>query len=106
MSPPDYELSVKPNKSMTYRLTAIGLSIAFLMVVAIAAEPAPPAVSASELATRLNDWQQDGSSNVRLRMEVKQPAGATALQIQIKARRTKAATDVVYQVLWPKERKG
>ena len=28
------------------------------------------------------------------------------LQLQIKARRTKTATDVVYQVLWPKERKG
>ena len=41
-------------------------------------------------------------------MEVRQPAGGTktVLQLQLKARRTKAATDIVYQVLWPKERKG
>jgi hypothetical protein len=60
------------------------------------------------LASRLSAWQQDGVSYARLRMEVKQPPGTTksALQIQIKARRTKMNTEVVYQILWPKERKG
>ena len=42
---------------------------------------------------------------VRMRMEVKGPT-QEMLQIQIKQRRTKASTEVVYQVLWPKERKG
>ncbi|HYR57075.1 MAG TPA: outer membrane lipoprotein-sorting protein, partial [Chthoniobacteraceae bacterium] len=47
------------------------------------------------------------SSYIRLRLEVKQPgAAANVLQIQIKGRNTKAATELVYQVLWPKERKG
>ena len=43
-----------------------------------------------------------------LRLEVKQPGDTTkiTLQLQIKERRTKSATDLVYQVLWPKERKG
>ena len=45
---------------------------------------------------------------MRLRLEVKQPADTTkiSLQLQIKERRTRTATDLVYQVLWPKERKG
>lgn len=49
--------------------------------------------------------QQDGVSYVRLRLEV---TGATkiALQLQIKQRRTKTVSEIVYQVLWPKERKG
>jgi hypothetical protein len=45
---------------------------------------------------------------VRLRLEIKQPGDTTkiSLQLQIKERRTKTASDLVYQVLWPKERKG
>jgi len=45
---------------------------------------------------------------VRLLLEVKQTAdnAKSALQVQIKERRTKTTADVVYQVLWPKERKG
>jgi hypothetical protein len=71
-----------------------------------AADPAPPALSASDLAARLSAFHD--TSYVRLRLEVKQPAGAVkvALQLQIKERRTKTTADVVYQVLWPKERKG
>lgn len=51
---------------------------------------------------------QDGSSSVRVKMETQAPAGTSkgVLQLQIKARRTKAGSEVVYQVLWPKERKG
>ena len=33
-------------------------------------------------------------------------AAKTTLPLQLKERRTKSATDIVYQVLWPKERKG
>ena len=67
-----------------------------------------PALSASELAARLSAGRQDGSSFVRLRLEVKPAGGAakTTLQLQIMERRTKSATDIVYQVLWPRERKG
>jgi hypothetical protein len=65
------------------------------------------AISAKDLAQRLSALQA-GTSYVRLRLEVKLPGDTTkiALQIQIKERRTKSATDVVYQILWPKERKG
>ena len=69
-----------------------------------AAEPAAP-MSANELATRLAALQQDSASYVRLKMEIKGAAKET-LQLQIKQRRTASATEVVYQVLWPKERKG
>lgn len=70
-----------------------------------AADPAPPAISAADLAAKLSALQQDGSSFVRLKMAVKGAAKST-LQLQIKQRRTKAATEVVYQILWPKERLG
>lgn len=62
------------------------------------------AMTASQLAAKLSA-QQQGTSYVRLRMDIK---GATSetLQVQIKQRRTKSAAEVVYQVLWPKERKG
>ncbi len=70
-----------------------------------AAEPAP---SAKDLAASLSALQQDGSAFVRLKMAVK-PAGGgpkTAFQLQIKQRRTKSSTEVVYQVIWPKDRAG
>ncbi len=65
------------------------------------------AISAKDLAARLSTLQQDGSSFVRLKLDVK-PAGAAkfSLQLQIKERRSAKATEVVYQVLWPKERAG
>jgi hypothetical protein len=66
-----------------------------------------PGTSAKDLAAELAA-RQEGSAYVRLRLEVKQPDGAAkeTLQLQVKQRRTKTGTDVVYQVLWPKERKG
>ena len=70
------------------------------------AAPAPATISASELAGRMNAARQ-GSALIRTRLEVKSPdAASVILQLQIKERRTGAATDLVYQVLWPKERKG
>lgn len=61
--------------------------------------------SASDLASKLSAVQQDGESYIRLRMEI---AGAKkeTLQLQIKQRRIKAGSEVLYQVLFPKERKG
>jgi len=67
-----------------------------------------PALTAQNLAARLGASVQDGSSSARLKMEVQKPGGGskTVLQLQVKARRTRAATDIVYSVLWPKDRKG
>ena len=92
---------------MTFRLASAALGCALAVFSATAADT-PPAISATDLAAKLSTLQQDGASYVRLRLEVKQPPGTTktALQIQIKQRRTRNATEVVYQVLWPKERKG
>lgn len=58
--------------------------------------------TATELAAKLSASQQDGSSYVRLKME----ARGVTLQLQIKQRRSASATEVVYQILWPKERLG
>ncbi len=82
------------------------LSFAILATapVASAADPAAPA-SAVELASRLSALRQDGASYVRLRLEIN-GAKKETLQLQIKQRRTKNSTEVVYQVLFPKERKG
>ncbi len=90
---------------MIFRI-ALTFCLAVFAFPALSAEPGAEAISAKDLAARLNAWQQDGISYVRLRMVVSQPSGKNTLQIQIKARRTKTTTDVVYQILWPKERKG
>jgi outer membrane lipoprotein-sorting protein len=59
------------------------------------------ALSAKELAAKLSALQQDGSSLVRLKMTT-----TSTLQLRIKQRRTANSTEVVYQILWPKERAG
>jgi hypothetical protein len=83
------------------------LGITVLTLSAHSAESIGTPLSAKDLAASLSAVQE-GSSYVRLRLEVKQPAGTAqiTLQIQIKQRRTRTVTDVVYQLLWPKERKG
>jgi outer membrane lipoprotein-sorting protein len=93
--------------SMISRVTVVVLGLASLVSSACAAESEPSAMSARDLAARLSDLQE-GTSYVRVRLEVKQPSDTTktSLQIQIKQRRSKTAADLVYQVLWPKERKG
>src|SRR5271155_1638084 len=89
------------------RLAAATIGFALLFSSARGADTAPAALSAKDLATGLSALQ-DGASYVRLRLEVKQPPDTTkiTLQLQIKERHTKTATDLVYQILWPKERKG
>jgi hypothetical protein len=59
------------------------------------------ALSAKDLAAKLSALQQDSSSLVRLKMTT-----TSTLQLQIKQRRTANSTEVVYQVIWPKERTG
>jgi hypothetical protein len=90
-------------------LPPIGLALLCIAIAiySAAAEMASPTVSARELAGRLSALQ-NGTSYVRLRLEVKQPPGTIKvdLQLQIKERRTKTTSEAVYQVLWPTERKG
>jgi hypothetical protein len=77
-----------------------------LLISSAFAQDAPP--SAKDLAAQLSNNIQDGSSLVRLKMNVRQPnvGGKMVLQLQVKSQRTKESTDIVYQILWPKERKG
>lgn len=46
--------------------------------------------------------KETGSQFVRLKMDV----GGASLQVQIKSRVSDSAADIVYQILFPKERKG
>lgn len=62
-----------------------------------------PATTAADFASRLNAIRADGTSFARLRLEIN---GGGAIQIQAKERRTQAGADAVYQILFPKERKG
>src|SRR5260370_24512266 len=63
-------------------------------------------MSAAERADRLNAVSQ-GNALIRTKLEVRPLDGARrVLQLQIKQRRTKTATDLVYQALWPDEHKG
>lgn len=55
----------------------------------------------SELAAKLRA-KEAGSTFVRIRMQ----AGGDTLQVQIKSRVSDSAADIVYQILFPKERKG
>ena len=78
-----------------------------LFVPSVIAEQAAP-ISALDLAARLSANVQDGSSSVRVRMEIRASAGGSksVFQLEIKARRTRTATDIVCQVFWPKDHKG
>ena len=80
---------------------------AMLSIISVSdAEPAPPAMSAAELAGRMDAVSQ-GNALIRTKLEVRSGDGTKrVLQLQIKQRRTKTSTDLVYQVLWPNEHKG
>jgi outer membrane lipoprotein-sorting protein len=82
------------------------LSSTFPAFQAGAAGDPPAQMTAAELAGRLSELQ-DGTNYIRLKMDVRASGGArSAFQIQIKERRSRSASDVLYQILWPKERKG
>ncbi len=59
-------------------------------------------LSAQELASQLAAFRENGSALVRLRMET----AGTTLQVQVRERRSPQGADVLYQILWPRERKG
>jgi hypothetical protein len=93
--------------SIILRITASILGFMLSVSLAGGTDPESSVMSARDLAATLSA-RRDGTSYVRLRLDVKQPNDTTkiALQLQIKHRRTNGANDLVYQVLWPKERKG
>lgn len=81
--------------------TLKALSFVFLTSLAAAQDDGPA------LAAKLHSAVQDNASTVRLKLEFPSNSGEkVVLQLQAKARRTAVGTDILYQVLWPKERKG
>ena len=94
-------------KTFYQKISRLTVFFALLAGFAGAAEP-PPAMTAKDLAAKLSALQQDGSSYVRLTLDVKPPPGSPkiALQLQIKQRRTATVSEVIYQVMWPKARAG
>ena len=87
-----------------FGLTTLAATLAVACV--RAADPADGPMSAAELAARL-DSLREGSALIRSKLEIRSPdVGQRVLQLQIKERRTKTSTDLVYQVLWPNEHKG
>lgn len=99
-------MNTAPDPFRPALLRAAFLSVTLLLSQVGAQDAAP--LSARDLSARLSANLQDGFSSVRLRLEIHGPAGGpkTVLQLQVKARRTTTATDLIYQVLWPKERRG
>ena len=90
------------NQTAFFRFVCLSVALVFPQLHAQDAAP-----HAKELAARLSANVLDGSSLVRLKMEVKKSGGEkVTLQLQVKARRTNASSEVMYQVLWPKDRKG
>jgi hypothetical protein len=94
---------MNPSRLLSARLITVIVGL-MLTGFSAAAENAP-AMPAGELASRLSALRQDGASYVRVKMDVK-GAKSETLQLQIKQRLTKGSSEVVYQVLFPKERKG
>jgi hypothetical protein len=92
---------MKPFRQISAVAAIIGLTLAF----SSRAAESQSEMTAKDLASRLSAFRQDDASYVRLRMEIKGKTRET-LQVQIKERRTKSAHEVVYQVLYPKERNG
>lgn len=88
-----------------YFVCRVLLGICFMIVTALGQEAAP---SAQALAAQLDSSLQDGSSVVRLKMEIRQPTNGnkSVMQLQVKSQRNKRSTDILYQIFWPKERKG
>ena len=87
--------------------TITRLTVIALLAGSAGAAETPAAMTAKDLAAKLGALQQDGSSYVRLTLDVTVPGSPKiALQLQIKQRRSATSTEVIYQVMWPKARAG
>lgn len=82
------------------------LVTAATLIASASAQDAAP--SAKNLAANLSESIRDGNSEIRLKMEIPPSNGKakTVLQLRVRSRRTKSATETLYQVLWPRDRKG
>ena len=92
----------------SFRVTFLSVAVAVICLtlgISLRAAESPLPMTADSLASRLSVLRQNGTSYVRLRMEI-QAATKETLQLQIKERRTQHSYEIVYQVLYPKERKG
>ncbi len=82
----------------------------FALAVAISAISARAAAtpSARELAAQLAEALTAGPAEIRLRLQTEKPPGQAreTLQLRVREIRTAAASQSVYEVLWPTERKG
>jgi outer membrane lipoprotein-sorting protein len=78
------------------------LRIALCAVLFVSTATAADPPGGAQLAETLNTRQMDGASYVRLKMDI----GKETIQVQIKSLASPKGTDLLYQVLWPKERKG
>ena len=79
-------------------------SLAWLVaLLSFAASAGTAEMSAAALAGKLSA-KQHGTAYVRVRMET--TGSAAPLQLQIKSRASAGSAEIVYQVLFPKERKG
>jgi hypothetical protein len=89
------------------RFTAMAAGQVLMLSPLHAAESSAAApASAAQLAETLSAKQQDGTSYIRLKMDFASGGGKEALQVQIKSMAGSRSTQLVYQILWPKERKG
>jgi hypothetical protein len=88
-----------------FRLTRCLIALVFTTAQGVQAEPNQP--NANQLIASLKAAKPLGGVYARVRMEQTSPAGKTVLQVQIKRRTTsKGSSEHLYQVLFPKERKG
>lgn len=78
----------------------ISTFIASVVVSAAAAQ------DAKSLAAQINSSIHDGASFVKCNMDIRSGGTKTSLKLWIKSRRTAAGSDILYQVIFPKERKG
>lgn len=99
-----FRMNLSPSRFLRAGVVCLGLCLSVPVIVTAESEPAAP--SATDLAARLSAKQQDGTAYVRMRLEISGGPKPGAVQIQGKSRSTGSGTELVYQVLWPKERKG
>lgn len=81
-------------------------TLTILFLTALTASAAEPVPSAGELAGQLAAAMNSGTAEIRLRLQIQNPKIAETLQLRIRQRRTSSQNNAVYEILWPKERKG
>lgn len=83
-------------------------SAAASLALALTCSAQDAGLSAKALAEQMSATVLDNASSVRLKLEFTPSAGGekVVLQLQADANRNAAVSEMLYRVLWPKERKG